>query len=347
MSNEKKVLYHLLDTIQLMELPREVYAEFAREMITRLGLSLEDCFSVGETTQFLQNIREKCKDLISLTEMLPSVLALAAAMPAVPAVVREVSETGEIPLEDENGVIGCVIRTEEKPETVEKTQASACSKGYSRNGKKLGRPRKSPQPAVASEENNAAGEEEQLVDNEAPASDTANEQPKDEKREVVSVEIQPETSAADEDVLTAEELREIENLKMGREYSMDILYRWRNRMVVSNRVLQEGAPLGVFIPYNRKSVEYEKFILYVTDEIPGLPLSKASSYARSKLPAYKGERWKVLDTWQIEAAKQAQPELNRILKKIGGDPFVGSYLVPNVVNYHKMPDKIRYALNVR
>ncbi len=346
MSNEKEVLYHLLDTIQLMELPREVYAEFAREMITRLGLSLEDCFSVGETTQFLQNIREKCKDLISLTEMLPSVLALAAAVPAVPAVVREVSETGEIPLEDENGVIGCVIRTEEKPETAEEARVSAYPKGYSRNGKKLGRPRKPPK-AAASKENNADEEEDKPVDNEVIVSDTVTEQQNDEKGEVAPAETPSEKSAADEDALTAEELQEIENLKMGREYSMDILYCWRNRMVVSNRVLQEGTPLGVFIPYNRKAVEYEKFILYVTDEISGLPLSKASSYARSKLPAYKGEKWKVLDTWQIEAAKQAQPELNRILKKIGGDPFVGSYLVPKVVNYHKMPDKIRYALNVR
>ena len=134
---------------------------------------------------------------------------------------------------------------------------------------------------------------------------------------------------------------------MGKEYSMDILYRWRDRMVVSDRVLQEGTPLGVFVPYNRKALEYEKFVLYFCDEISGLPLNKAEAYARSKLPAYKGEKWKVLDSWQIEAAGQAQPELNRILKKIGGDPFVGSYLTPKMVHYHKMPDKIRYAVNVR
>ena len=134
---------------------------------------------------------------------------------------------------------------------------------------------------------------------------------------------------------------------MGKEYSMDILYRWRDRMVVSDRVLQEGTPLGVFVPYNRKALEYEKFVLYFCDEISGLPLNKAEAYARSKLPAYKGEKWKVLDSWQIEAAGQAQPELNRILKKIGGDPFAGSYLTPKTVHYHKMPDKIRYAVNVR
>lgn len=79
---------------------------------------------------------------------------------------------------------------------------------------------------------------------------------------------------------------------MGKEYSMDILYRWRDRIVVSDRVLQEGTPLGVFVPYNRKALEYEKFVLYFCDEISGLPLNKAEAYARSKLPAYKGENGK-------------------------------------------------------
>ena len=51
--------------------------------------------------------------------------------------------------------------------------------------------------------------------------------------------------------------------------------------------------------------------------------------------------------WLIEAAGEAQPVLYRILKKIGGDPVVGSYLTPKTGHYHKMPDKIRYAVNVR
>ena len=83
-----------------------------------------------------------------------------------------------------------------------------------------------------------------------------------------------------------------------------------------------------------------------TDEIAGLQLSKAQKYARNQLPPYEGEKWDVINDWQIEAAKQAQPELNQMLKKVGGDPLVGLYLVLRSVNYHGMPDKIRYAVNV-
>ena len=127
---------------------------------------------------------------------------------------------------------------------------------------------------------------------------------------------------------------------------MDILYRWKKRLVVSNRVMQDATPLGIFVPYKRRAAGYARFILAATDEIAGLPVSKAQKYARNQLPPYEGEKWDVLNSWQIEAAKQAQPELNQMLKKVGGDPFVGLYLAPKSVNYHEMPDKIRYAVNV-
>lgn len=257
-----------------------------------------------------------------------------------------------MPLEDENGIVGYVLGAGEKKggaSAAEETPLPVPRKGYSRNGKKLGRPCK----RKTVENENAAVSEQTKTEEESelpvPA-ETATETvpgPQEPARPESGGDSPVENPAVDEDGFTAAEREEIEKLKMGKEYSMDILYRWRDRMVVSDRVLQEGTPLGVFVPYNRKALEYEKFVLYFCDEISGLPLNKAEAYARSKLPAYKGEKWKVLDSWQIEAAGQAQPELNRILKKIGGDPFVGSYLTPKTVHYHKMPDKIRYAVNVR
>lgn len=332
-----------------MELPKEVYAGFAREMMTRAGLSLDDCFPADQTALFLKNVRNKCDELFRLTESSPFSAAAAEILPSA----SEKTETEKMPLEDENGIVGYVLGAGEKKggaSAAEETPLPVPRKGYSRNGKKLGRPCKrktveNENPAVS--EQTKTEEESELPVPAEPSAET-----KTGPQEAARTESERPLSSAgeaavDEDGFTAAEREEIEKLKMGKEYSMDILYRCRDRMVVSDRVLQEGTPLGVFVPYNRKALEYEKFVLYFCDEISGLPLNKAEAYARSKLPAYKGEKWKVLDSWQIEAAGQAQPELNRILKKIGGDPFAGSYLTPKTVHYHKMPDKIRYAVNVR
>ena len=349
MADEKKVLSSLLEAILQMELPKEVYAGFAREMMTRAGLSLDDCFPADQTALFLKNVRNKCDELFRLTESSPFSAAAAEILPSA----SEKTETEKMPLEDENGIVGYVLGAGEKKgvaAAAEETPLPVPRKGYSRNGKKLGRPCKrktveNENPAVS--EQTKTEEESELPVPAEPSAET-----KTGPQEAARTESERPLSSAgeaavDEDGFTAAEREEIEKLKMGKEYSMDILYRWRDRMVVSDRVLQEGTPLGVFVPYNRKALEYEKFVLYFCDEISGLPLNKAEAYARSKLPAYKGEKWKVLDSWQIEAAGQAQPELNRILKKIGGDPFAGSYLTPKTVHYHKMPDKIRYAVNVR
>ncbi len=349
MADEKKVLSSLLEAILQMELPKEVYAGFAREMMTRAGLSLDDCFPADQTALFLKNVRNKCDELFRLTESSPFSAAAAEILPSA----SEKTETEKMPLEDENGIVGYVLGAGEKKggaSAAEETPLPVPRKGYSRNGKKLGRPCKrktveNENPAVS--EQTKTEEESELPVPAEPSAET-----KTGPQEAARTESERPLSSAgeaavDEDGFTAAEREEIEKLKMGKEYSMDILYRWRDRMVVSDRVLQEGTPLGVFVPYNRKALEYEKFVLYFCDEISGLPLNKAEAYARSKLPAYKGEKWKVLDSWQIEAAGQAQPELNRILKKIGGDPFAGSYLTPKTVHYHKMPDKIRYAVNVR
>lgn len=54
MADEKKVLSSLLEAILQMELPKEVYAGFAREMMTRAGLSLDDCFPADQTALFLK-----------------------------------------------------------------------------------------------------------------------------------------------------------------------------------------------------------------------------------------------------------------------------------------------------
>ena len=226
-----------------MELPKEVYAGFAREMMTRAGLSLDDCFPADQTALFLKNARNKCDELFRLTESSPFSAAAAEILPSA----SEKTETEEMPLEDENGIVGYVLGAGEKKggaSAAEETPLPVPRKGYSRNGKKLGRPCK----RKTVENENAAVSEQTKTEEESelpvPA-ETATETktgPQEAAR-TESESVQPlssvENPAVDEDGFTAAEREEIEKLKMGKEYSMDILYRWRDRMVVSDRGLQE------------------------------------------------------------------------------------------------------------
>ncbi len=378
MKEKKKILLDLLSMIEALELSREDYAEFARELMKHFGLSLADCFPTDQTTALLQEVQTKCNELLLLTTKLPAAgvndacngnnaTEMAAASEVVSEESAGVSATavpdngnhtvmsaqalvaaGNIPIEDENGIVGYVEGTKTEDEKGISPVSSPYPKGYSRNGRKLGRPRKqktNEEQAPASSDTSANEKTEDTTDGtDAEACSTAGENSGTAATEAMQV---PDASAVTEgEDFSEAEKDEIEKLKMGKVYSMDILYRWKGRLVVSNRVMQDATPLGIFVPYKRRAAGYAKFILGATDEIAGLQLSKAQKYARNQLPPYEGEKWDVINDWQIEAAKQAQPELNQMLKKVGGDPFVGLYLVPRSVNYHGMPDKIRYAVNV-
>ena len=330
------VLRSLIDAICVMDMPKETFVALIREIIERKELSFADCFPSEK--EALAKVCAKYEELWKCAE-------------AFRADVISLLPTGTF---ENTGCKPAAVSTKkQKTQPSAKASQTSSVKGYSRNGKKLGRPSKKTAPAADKEKNaeeaGSDGTEKcspspaPNADNKAEAGISVDLPGPEENKEKTPPSLPPEVDA---EGFTSQEREEIEKLKMGKEYSFDILYKWQGKMVVSNRIMQEGTPLGVFVPYTRKTVGYAKFVLYYTDEISGLSLNKASAYARNKLPAYKGEKWKILDSWQIEAAKQAQPELNQLLKKIGGDPFIGSYLVPKVANYHKMPDKIRYAVNV-
>lgn len=145
MADEKKVLSSLLEAILQMELPKEVYAGFAREMMTRAGLSLDDCFPADQTALFLKNVRNKCDELFRLTESSPFSAAAAEILPSA----SEKTETEEMPLEDENGIVGYVLGAGEKkggasaaeetplPSPVKVTAATAKSWGGRANERRL------------------------------------------------------------------------------------------------------------------------------------------------------------------------------------------------------------------
>ena len=327
MEPRKNVLSPLLELMEKMALPKEDYADFVRDMLKRFDLSFADCLSKDEAFLLLQDIRGKVDDiLLKANDICGKISSCKAAG----------SENEGKPQPEDKKTSG----------SRKDVAVSVYPKGYSKNGKKLGRPKKKNTVAnavpPAEEKSSDNGDADKTTDNQVV--ENANNGADALSTATFAPPVEPEET--DADGLTKTEKEELEKAKMGKEYPLDILYQWRNKLVVSNRIMQEGMPLGVFVSYNQKEIG-ERFVLYLYDEISGLPLKDAQAYARNKLPAFRGEKWKLLDQRQISAAKAVQPELNKLLKKLGGDAFVGSYMVPKTANYHKMPDKIRYALYVR
>ena len=293
---------------------REEKIKFVQDLIKDLGLGISDCFPESNFVAVLEEAQQNCDRIKQ------SLLTLGMATAIAPS---------------------------------RKT-------GYSRSGKKLGRPRKEIPEEVEKTPETLATSKKTEVTVEADAKKPAEKQETSFVGNAVVQKLSAEKSPSsqkprinvkpDKKVelreLTEAEKREVEKLKMGKEYSLDILYVWRNVFVISNQVLQEAQPLGVVIPYQRKTLDYDKFVLYLSDEMQGMPLIKALSYAKNVLPEYCGNKWQILDRWQIEAAKQVQIELNQILRKIGGDSFAGSYLTEKTYPELKKNDKIRYAVNV-
>lgn len=307
MEKEEKALSLLLDAIETFGFSKDVHVKFVRELIKRLNLSIADCFPDNKLSSLLSVANDMCSKLGQ---------SLTAAQEVV------------------------VTKQSHAPKS-----AKEVKKGYSRHGKKLGRPKKTTEEKNEGEVLLASvptGEKTAETKAEIPTEAVNDPMP------TAKAENTAKTTAKQVEFreLSEEEKQEIENLKMGKEYPNDILYVWRNLFVISNRILQEGQPLGVFVNYKRRTLDYDRFVLYLSDEMQGLPISKAIAYARNKLPEYRGEKWKLIDRWQIESIKQSQPELNQILRKIGGDSFSGNYLTEIDLKNRKTSDKIRYAVNV-
>lgn len=219
-----------------------------------------------------------------------------------------------------------------KPSESVVSQEPVPRKGYSKNGKRLGRPPR----------------------RNTPAAETSDPDP--DKHEAVSAEVEHPVKAEDtvqtnkvavkEEPVSFEE--EVEQLKYGREYTLDALYLYKGKMVRTNRVMSDARPLGIFIPHLRRC-GYTEFLLCYTDESAGLTVSMAESYARNKLPEYQGQRWKIKEPWYDSAVKEVLEEANVLLRKMGGDKFEGKYFNPQETYYGCNADvnrKFRYVCDV-
>ncbi len=314
MVKKSKIMQKLLDAIFELELSKEEALATVSEFINRYKLEMADCFPKENAAfvDFAKQVKE---------QIMPAYVSL-----------KQLAEFCEV---DTSALLSTapVIKDEEEVKDKGETEAPESSpatpqKGYSKNGKKLGRPKK----VVVKVEKAEETESEPVGEIVAPQPTVQIEEKPDEP------ETEPEKSFEEE----------VEALKFGKEYSLYALYMYKDRFVRTNRVLTEARAIGVFIPYLRRDGNKE-FILYYTDEYPGLTKRVALAYARNKLPAYKGVKWKIKENIHDASIKAVLPELNMLLKKMGGDKFEGHYQDPHETYFgeNSMTDKkIRYVCEV-
>ena len=240
--------------------------------------------------------------------------------------VEETSPTVvEPPVEPEAPVADALSVMPPTPDEPE----SLPQKGYSKYGKKLGRPPKKRPEAI---------KEEPKPRKTTPKTKPTAPAPKP------APEPEPEPQP-----LTAEEL--LEQLKYGKEYAYDLLYLVNTVYVRSPFKLRDEAgvsPVGIVIPYMLQDEPYE-IVVYYTDETAAIPLNTARKYAKNKLLPYKDVSWRVKVATDDAHIRPVLAEINEIFKKMGGDPIKGNYIDGRGTYYDPKADlqrKIRYVCDI-
>ena len=219
-------------------------------------------------------------------------------------------------------------------------------KGYSKNGKRLGRPPKKKdenssaddkvKPDIAPKASSLSVLTEEAENQKQALFNKSNPEPKE--------EISPVATATENTVSEAE----IEQLRYGKEYEYDMLYSVNNVYVRTKRKLREEAgvrPIGVIFPYVYQNMNYEMVVYYV-DEHAMIPLETAQKYARQKIKPYKEVRWRVKKSTDDAQIKRILPTLNEMFKSMKGDELKGEYVDGRGQYYDNRTDgnlKIRYV----
>ena len=234
--------------------------------------------------------------------------------------------------------IACAKKTKKSPKTAVKAKPEVAAevsprKGYSKYGKKLGRPpRQKTLTDVAS------------VTVVATVS----------KKPATTMSSQTETEATMPPIAPSPEVavqEQIEKLKYGKQYDYDLLYLVNNIYARSPYKLQEEAgvkPVGVVVPYIHQNQPYE-MVVYYTDEQARIPLNTAQKYAKNKLLPYKGHNWRVKKSTDDAHLRPVLSDINAIFKKMGGDELKGDYVDGRGQFYGantKTNLKIRYVCNI-
>ena len=141
---------------------------------------------------------------------------------------------------------------------------------------------------------------------------------------------------------------ELKKQILGPKQEFALLYKWKSKLLLSHYILTEMMPMGVYVPYKSKMFgKYLGFVIYLYDEKVMQNVNKAIGDAKS-WSLVDDENWGVMDSLQWCTIRPMLAQINRLLSKVGGDGFRGSYqtVSPNSTLSSGV-GKIRYTVNVK
>ncbi len=338
MKSKTEIALELLKVIQSLGLSPAEVKILTLEWIKTYPFVLED---FGWDVQIHVRVHNISAEVQKLQALLSDAEQLEAAFtppepdeePQIHEPVTPISETEVVPKIEAPPVDPPTPQVELPAEPV-----SLTPKGYSKYGKKLGRPKK--QRSETAEKPTSKSQADKKA---KPAA-----KPKPKPAAPIaesSVALKP----VDEAPPTEEEL--IERLKFGKPYTYDLLYLVKSAYVRSPFKLRNEAgvsPVGVVIPYTHQNEPYE-IVVYYTDETAAIPLNTAQKYAKNKLLPYKEVSWRVKEAGDDAHIRPVLSEINEIFKKMGGDAFKGNYIDGRGGYYGQKVDlqhKIRYVCDI-
>ena len=318
------------DLITGLDLNREEALELIVFIMTQSGISFFDFSKFGADVTVIHDLLAKQNGLLQGLEKKLTALE---------------EKTTEKTTEKED---------KRKQKQKEPSAVTIYPKGYSANGKKLGRPRK-----------------EKAADK-GKVSVSAVEQPENEDaRKVGSEPVQNPPAVVAEDVQApvlekAEQQKPRENvfkaassrekrqssmpltkaeaasLEMGKVLPLKLVYKTGEGLYLSERILNSLNPEGVVVPYR---INGKFFLLRIFDEVSAMSVQEAVAVAK-KRERINGKPWMLLTPQQKESCKAVQTELNEVIKKIGGDLFDGQYLTNPPSYGNKSGQKIRFTVEL-
>ena len=317
MKTKLEIAIELLKVIQNMELSTEEIEALNAEWVKiypSVALNNADIFLRIDK---LSEKTEKIEQLLSNTlHPLPKLPTLAAIKQE-----PEKSTTSE-PL---------------KPET---PTPPSTGKGFSKNGKRLGRPPKTATPTAPATQKKKQRKQKNIseVPTETPVAD--------EPQDLPPTEISPPPVS-----LPKQDEDEAEKLKYGKEYQLEAVYELHNIFIRTHRLMSGLAhPIGVIIPYMEQNKECELLVRF-EDEHAIISLKQATQYAKHKLPPFYGHRWRIKDNADDVHIRSTGllSILNEMCKKMGGNELKGHYFSSKSTYLGDKMDqnrKIRYVCDI-
>ena len=371
MKQKLDIALHLLQAIQDLELSPEEAEVLTRHWFLAYPQALEH---VGDKIQVLSSVRNIAEEADKLLHLL---VPAPEAPPATQETVEEtaLADSEDLIIIDEEPAPAPVEETEPEPAPLTETKPEpapepapepepvaepkpeaepvAPRKGYSKNGKRLGRPPRKNSPSATVEEKTVSPKDEPAPEVEEkplpeppaeetpPAAETPVAEPAPEPAQEEPAKPEPKEPTKEE----------IAALQYGKTYDLDAVYEINGFFVRTNRLLEGTAhPIGVIVPYTENDCRGELLVRYC-DEHAVIPIRQAVQYAKYRLVPYYGRRWRVKEGRDDAKIRNSGmfSALNVMLKKMGGDELKGNYFDGKnsyIGDKYDNNRKIRYVCDV-